>query len=45
MVARKQVREHTWSKDGWDQTVAYTVPLIRKMKSQIVTPLEYSPLK
>jgi len=30
---------------GWDECVAYTVPLIRKMESKIMSPLAISPMK
>uniref|UniRef100_A0A915KB22 Phosphomevalonate kinase n=1 Tax=Romanomermis culicivorax TaxID=13658 RepID=A0A915KB22_ROMCU len=36
LAARKKIREDTWSKPGWDQTVAYTVPLIKTMQSKIM---------
>lgn len=42
---RKESREKMWSKPGWDECVAYTVPLIRKMESKIMTPLPFSPTK
>ncbi|KAI1722683.1 NIPSNAP domain-containing protein [Ditylenchus destructor] len=45
MVSRQQTRQHTWSKPGWDQTVAYTVPLISKMQSRILVPTELSKLQ
>uniref|UniRef100_A0A915DTK9 NIPSNAP domain-containing protein n=1 Tax=Ditylenchus dipsaci TaxID=166011 RepID=A0A915DTK9_9BILA len=45
MVNRNTTRQHTWSKPGWDQTVAYTVPLIKKMQSRILVPTELSKLK
>jgi len=40
---RKQVREETWRKPGWDTTVAYTVPLIRTMQSKLMLPTTFSP--
>ena len=42
---RKESREKMWSKPGWDECVAYTVPLIRKMDSRIMSPLSFSPTK
>ncbi|XP_002739910.1 protein NipSnap homolog 2-like [Saccoglossus kowalevskii] len=45
LQTRKEVRENAWQKPGWDQTVAYTVPLIRKMESRIMRPFAHSPLK
>nr|XP_002127411.1 protein NipSnap homolog 1 [Ciona intestinalis] len=42
---RKNTRQAAWQKSGWDNTVYYTVPLIREMKSMIMIPLSYSPLK
>jgi len=45
MVDRNSTRQHTWSKPGWDTTVAYTVPLIKKMSSKILVPTELSKLK
>ncbi|CAD6185717.1 unnamed protein product [Caenorhabditis auriculariae] len=45
MAARNDTRQTTWAKPGWDATVAYTVPLIKKMQSKIMTPTKYSQLK
>lgn len=45
MSGRNDIRKRTWSKPGWDQTVSYTVPLLREMKSQIMVPTELSKLK
>ncbi|KAF8359750.1 hypothetical protein PRIPAC_94745, partial [Pristionchus pacificus] len=45
MSARNETRTNTWAKPGWDATVAYTVPLIEKMQSKILTPTEYSQLQ
>ncbi|XP_077995556.1 protein NipSnap homolog 2-like isoform X2 [Glandiceps talaboti] len=45
LQARKDIRENTWQKPGWDQCVAYTVPLIRKMESRIMVPFKHSPLQ
>ncbi|CAI4229187.1 unnamed protein product [Auanema sp. JU1783] len=45
MSARHDTRTQTWAKPGWDATVAYTVPLIKKMQSKILTPTKYSQLQ
>uniref|UniRef100_A0AC35G5E4 NIPSNAP domain-containing protein n=1 Tax=Panagrolaimus sp. PS1159 TaxID=55785 RepID=A0AC35G5E4_9BILA len=45
MAARQYIRQHTWSKPGWDSTVAYTVPLISRMQSKILVPNEFSHLQ
>ena len=45
LVARKSSREKMWEKPGWDECVAYTVPLIREMESKIMVSLPFSPLK
>uniref|UniRef100_A0A0K0FFD3 Protein NipSnap (inferred by orthology to a D. melanogaster protein) n=1 Tax=Strongyloides venezuelensis TaxID=75913 RepID=A0A0K0FFD3_STRVS len=45
MSGRNDIRKKTWSKPGWDQTVSYTVPLLKEMKSQIMVPTELSKLK
>lgn len=45
LQARKEVREKAWSSPGWDECVAYTVPLIREMHSRILTPTQFSPTK
>ncbi|CAI5444354.1 unnamed protein product [Caenorhabditis angaria] len=45
MSARNDTRTSTWAKPGWDATVAYTVPLIKKMQSKILTPNEFSQLQ
>lgn len=42
---RKESREQMWSKPGWDECVANTVPLITKLESKIMTPLPFSPSK
>ncbi|KAH7722636.1 Protein K02D10.1 b [Aphelenchoides avenae] len=38
MQDRNKTRQHTWSKPGWDSTVALTVPLIKKMQSKVLIP-------
>ncbi|RWS08851.1 protein NipSnap-like protein, partial [Dinothrombium tinctorium] len=42
---RKDVREQAWRKPGWDEIVAYTVPLIREMRSRWLLPNEFSPIR
>jgi len=42
---RKETRENAWRQPGWDECVAYTVPLIREMHCRILTPTEFSPTK
>jgi hypothetical protein len=43
LQARKETREAAWRKPGWDECVAYTVPLIREMDSRILHPTKFSP--
>ncbi|KAK9497490.1 hypothetical protein O3M35_004198 [Rhynocoris fuscipes] len=43
--SRKETRESAWRLPGWDECVAYTVPLIREMHSRILYPTEFSPTK
>ncbi|XP_064460162.1 protein NipSnap-like [Ornithodoros turicata] len=45
LQARKDIREDNWRKPGWDECVAYTVPLIREMRSRWMSPTSFSPLK
>lgn len=45
LQTRKETREAAWRIPGWDQCVAYTVPLIRDMHSRILVPTEFSPTK
>ncbi|KAL1110471.1 hypothetical protein AAG570_007999 [Ranatra chinensis] len=40
---RKETRESAWRLPGWDECVAYTVPLIREMHSRILHPTSFSP--
>ncbi|KAK6621283.1 hypothetical protein RUM43_011589 [Polyplax serrata] len=40
---RTETRDHAWRSPGWDECVAYTVPLIREMQSRILQPTEFSP--
>ncbi|XP_028035326.1 protein NipSnap [Bombyx mandarina] len=43
LQARRETRESTWRNPGWDECVAYTVPLIREMHCRILEPTEFSP--
>jgi len=43
LQTRKVTREAAWRKPGWDECVAYTVPLIREMDSRILVPNKFSP--
>ncbi|KAJ8913744.1 hypothetical protein NQ315_007461 [Exocentrus adspersus] len=43
LTARKETRESAWRSPGWDECVAYTVPLIREMHCRIMVPTEFSP--
>jgi len=43
LQTRKETREAAWRKPGWDECVAYTVPLIREMDSRILLPNTFSP--
>ncbi|XP_015913272.1 protein NipSnap [Parasteatoda tepidariorum] len=45
LMSRKEFREAAWRKPGWDECVAYTVPLIREMKSRWLRPTSFSPIK
>lgn len=40
---RKESREAAWRAPGWDECVAYTVPLIREMHTRILRPTDFSP--
>jgi len=40
---RTQTREAAWMSPGWDECVAYTVPLIKEMQSKILHPTPFSP--
>ncbi|XP_042904625.1 protein NipSnap isoform X2 [Parasteatoda tepidariorum] len=42
---RKDVRDAAWRKPGWDECVAHTVPLIRKMESRWMKPTKFSPIQ
>nr|CAD7403342.1 unnamed protein product [Timema poppensis] len=43
LQARKETRESAWRSPGWDECVAYTVPLIREMHSRVLHPTSFSP--
>jgi hypothetical protein len=43
LQSRKETREAAWRKPGWDECVAYTVPLIQQMHTKIMIPLPFSP--
>ncbi|XP_071447974.1 protein NipSnap [Hetaerina americana] len=43
LQVRKETRESAWRMPGWDECVAYTVPLIREMDSRILHPTKFSP--
>ncbi|XP_074640620.1 protein NipSnap homolog 1-like isoform X1 [Tubulanus polymorphus] len=45
LQTRKELRESAWQKPGWDECVAYTVPLIRTLESRILIPTPFSPLQ
>ncbi|XP_017770690.1 PREDICTED: protein NipSnap [Nicrophorus vespilloides] len=43
LTSRKETRQSAWRSPGWDECVAYTVPLIREMHCRILEPTEFSP--
>ncbi|KAK0183168.1 hypothetical protein PV327_001235 [Microctonus hyperodae] len=43
LQSRKETRESAWRSPGWDECVAYTVPLIREMHCRILRPTSFSP--
>jgi len=43
LPSRKETREAAWQKPGWDECVAYTVPLIKEMDARILIPMPFSP--
>jgi hypothetical protein len=45
LQSRKETREQAWRQPGWDECVAYTVPLIRDMHCRILAPTPFSPTK
>ncbi|XP_075242452.1 protein NipSnap homolog 1-like [Convolutriloba macropyga] len=42
---RSRIRKNSWATSGWSETVAKTVPLIKNIKSRVMTSLPYSWLK
>ncbi|CAJ0906368.1 17112_t:CDS:2, partial [Entrophospora sp. SA101] len=42
---RKITREKAWEVDGWAETVYKTVRLVQKMETNILKPLDFSPLR
>lgn len=45
LAARKELRDQAWSVSGWADTVRDTVKLAQGMSSQILVPMDWSPLK
>lgn len=45
LQSRETTRNAAWQRDGWDEVVYYTVPLIQHMESRIMIPMKTSPLK
>eukprot|EP00064_Thunnus_orientalis_P014306 superscaffoldBa00002465_g14348 len=45
LQSREDTRNAAWQRDGWDEVVYYTVPLIQHMESRIMIPMKKSPLK
>jgi len=45
LVSRQQIRHNLWNRPGWDDCVANTVPLIRRMESRVMIPLPFGPLQ
>lgn len=43
--SRRVSRDNAWQYPGWDECVAATVPLIRDMRTRIMEPLPFSPLR
>ena len=43
LAMRKEQRENAWRKPGWDEVVAYTVPLIEEYHTRILYPNGLSP--
>jgi len=43
LAARKEAREAAWRHPGWDEVVAYTVPLIEEMHTRVLYPNDISP--
>ncbi|KAM0562722.1 hypothetical protein ACHAPJ_001559 [Fusarium lateritium] len=42
---RRARREQSWQVEGWSDTVHKTVPLIQSMKSRILVPMPWSPVR
>jgi len=42
---RRTRREQSWQVEGWSDTVHKTVPLIQSMKSRILVPMPWSPVR
>uniref|UniRef100_A0A673BTH7 Nipsnap homolog 2 n=1 Tax=Sphaeramia orbicularis TaxID=375764 RepID=A0A673BTH7_9TELE len=45
LQSRENIRNAAWQREGWDEVVYYTVPLIQHMESRIMIPMKTSPLK
>uniref|UniRef100_A0A8C6L0N1 Nipsnap homolog 2 n=1 Tax=Nothobranchius furzeri TaxID=105023 RepID=A0A8C6L0N1_NOTFU len=45
LESRETIRNAAWHRDGWDEVVYYTVPLIQHMESRIMIPMKTSPMK
>uniref|UniRef100_A0A6M2DMX4 NIPSNAP domain-containing protein n=1 Tax=Xenopsylla cheopis TaxID=163159 RepID=A0A6M2DMX4_XENCH len=45
LESRRETRQSAWRSPGWDECVAYTVPLIREMHCRILKPTDFSPTK
>lgn len=43
LQGRKEARENAWRHPGWDEVVAYTVPLIKEMHARVLVPNYFSP--
>ncbi|PWA22877.1 hypothetical protein CCH79_00002364, partial [Gambusia affinis] len=44
LETRDKIRNAAWHREGWDEVVYYTVPLIQHMESRIMIPMKTSPL-
>ncbi|XP_054610442.1 protein NipSnap homolog 2-like isoform X2 [Dunckerocampus dactyliophorus] len=45
LQSRENIRNAAWQREGWDEVVYYTVPLIQHMESRVMIPMKSSPLK
>uniref|UniRef100_A0A7N6F6V0 NIPSNAP domain-containing protein n=1 Tax=Anabas testudineus TaxID=64144 RepID=A0A7N6F6V0_ANATE len=45
LLSREDTRNAAWQRDGWDEVVYYTVPLIQHMESRIMIPMKTSPMQ